>query len=950
MLSPGKRRFIYVWLIAGSIGAGMPGMAHGSMTNFEYRLSIESNGTIQVESEGLSQILRPKFAVMFSAVDPGYNRNHSNYLLAPRDAVRWSNYEQDLADLNSWLQDELGLGVTVTEDAEGSRTWDYGALLVTNTYAQGTTDPFRAGEKTVVLPVETVVDQENSTVIWRFEDQAGFRLSASLELPQPTGDPRISFRLTAVQSGYFSIAFAGAPGVSIGDSITVPQMAAGRQFKQFCHLMPESVEKLPRVHLCAGFTNIAVVVDPQETPFDENMPTRAGSRFGTMIWRENDVLTPVICAPVMGGAGSLLNSGEESSFSLYFVLQSGDWKDTYHYIARELFGFRDMRDNTGSGSLNRTIRNIADFLLNRHGGNYAMWHGEQKYYNYWSDKSGVFKPFSPLFGLAAAVVLDDEEFYRERALPAVEFSLSRMSNVFSPYDVYDTGMISTQDRRLGLPYVSVAQLATLWSIYQERNEVFPHYAEVKGFKTSVADQLAAYRFTGDAGKLSAALQAADNLLPSGGGTYFDLLDAYEASGETRFLDGARDRIYKTAVNVNLFPPVPDENMTFDRDGKVPIHVHSYGRHVRWGFPGPQNFPAPEQAVPAWRGSEIGLESLGSYRAELWMNNPPQYLRIGSYAEDSFLIDLAHWGVVGRFGNYAGDNRSERSLVTELADAPEHPIWDLTYATFNPGHAWEFLGALIDFLVTDAFSRSGGAIVFPGGSMAGSQFRVHVYGDRPGQFYDESEVQLWIPSDLLAVDNRQIDWLAGYGNGKLYLTFWNQSFSEEQVQVTLNPDRATVSGGSLRKWVQNQEVAGGTFAGDTLSFAVPSKGIVAFAIDNTVAHRQLQAKMFDSNPVTLGTDSFSLSSASFGIVNGMLLSLGRGLTSAFIYTDALPENIIKARLRYRQGQGEWRTVEDTVFPFEFSFWLSEDGGGLEYIFEVQNLSQEWAQSESTTLSF
>lgn len=919
-----------------------------TLTNRSYELNVQADGSVAVTKGPIQQIIRPQFTVVFSSGNPGYHSNHSNYLLAPRESVRWASYQQNLEDLNAWLRDELGLTVTVTEDSGGARTWNYGTLQVTGTYAQGTTNPFLAGQKTELTAEGAEIGVEGE-ILWPFEEQPAFSLSAQLTLPQPDGDPCIEYRLTARLPGYFSVVFTGMPGIPFEDSVTVPQKAAGRGFKQFCHVVPEVVERLPRAHVFDGEMNLAAVVDPRETVFMETLPTRVGSRFGTMLWKENGLLTPMILAPVMGSAESLLEAGGEFSFAQRLSMRSGDWKETHEYIAREMFAFRDLRDNSGAGSLNQAIKNTVDFLMDRNGGNYAMWHGEQKYYNYWSDKSGIFKPFSPLFGLAAAVVLDDEEFYRERALPVVEFSLSRMSNVFSPYDVYDTGMVSTQDRRLGSPYVSPAQLATLRSFFGEQNELFRYYANQKGFTSSVADQLAAYRFVGSASNLAAAVAAGDKLLSSGGGTYFDLLDLYETSGESRFLDGARERIYATAVNVNLFPPVPDAEVTFDRGGEVPVHAHSFGRHRLWGYPPPKSLPVPEQTVPAWRGSEIGWESLGQYRAELWMNNPPQYLRIGAHAEDSFLKDLARWGMVGRFGNHAGDNRTERSLVTELPDAPERPLWEMTYATFNPGHAWEFLGAMIDFLVTDCLDRSGGEIAFPAGSMAGSQFRVNTYGDRPGRFYDEPGVQLWMPQNLLTLDNPQIDWLAGYGNGKLYLAFWNQSFNEETVQADLNPERADTSAASIgRAWVQNEEAVAGGLSGGRLSFSVPAKGICAFAISGAQLERQLHAKRFGLPPVVLGADSFRISDASFGKVHAMLLGMGRGLTSAFIYTDALPENVITARLKYRQGASAWTSIEDTVFPFEFSVWIDEEQGDFEYVFEVENLSQTWIPSSAGVL--
>jgi hypothetical protein len=391
-------------------------------------------------------------------------------------------------------------------------------------------------------------------------------------------------------------------------------------------------------------------------------------------------------------------------------------------------------------------------------------------------------------------------------------------------------------------------------------------------------------------------------------------------------------------------------MTFDRDGKVPIHYHAGGRNRLWGFPPPRHFPAPEQTVPAWRGSEIGLETFSHHRAELWINHHPQLLRIGFYAKDSFLKDIAHWGVVGRYGNYPGDNRTERSLATELPDAPEHPIWMQTYTSYNPGHAWEFLGACVDFLITDAFDRSGGAISFPTGSMAGSPFRVNVFGHRPGRFYDEKGVHLWMPVDLLTVDNRQIDWLAGYDNERLYLAFWNQSFEEEQVQVTLKPERTNISSGKVIKaWLQNQKVAEGfKLSGNQLQFSVPAKGILAFAITGAQLHQRLQAKIFDPEAVRLGPDSFCISDAPFGKVHAMLLSMGKGLTNAFVYTDTLPEDVISAKFRYRQGNDEWKEIKDEIFPYELSTWINEKAGNFECILEIENTNQQIQKSHIVRL--
>ena len=109
--------------------------------------------------------------------------------------------------------------------------------------------------------------------------------------------------------------------------------------------------------------------------------------------------------------------GDTYRFTIRYVLRPGEWQDTYKYIAKKIYDFRDMRDNSGAGSMSKTLENIMDYLSDRSGHNYAMWHTEQKYYNYWSDRAGNFKPFSPMFSLAVAIMTDDEGFYKKHALP-----------------------------------------------------------------------------------------------------------------------------------------------------------------------------------------------------------------------------------------------------------------------------------------------------------------------------------------------------------------------------------------------------------------------------------------------------------------------------------------------------------------------------------------------------
>lgn len=934
--------------------------AHAAdLQNERYRLTLLGQKVLVAVKGTPDQELIPEFTVLYSERNPGLDRNHTNYYLSHRYSVLWSRCAVDLALMNEWVNSPDMKAVhrfdrvDIVEDAAGQRTWFYKdrdgkvRARVGGRYAQGISNPFMAGQQYRVTATRAVLT--NDSIVWSFDEQDGFALTAQLTLPRPDGDPQIRYTLTARKPGWYSAAFTGAPTIKVDDSLPVPQQAAGRGLRQFNHLISEAYLKLPRAHLASPGLNIAVVVDPAQSPFRivsdglvaftiDNEPSQ--SRYGLSIRRENGRLQPVAFAPILGGFGSKMKAGDSHDFQIHYVQKGGDWKETYRHIARRIYRFRDLRDNSGSGSLNSTIENLVDYCIDRDGHNYAMWHAEQKYYNYWSDKSGVFKPFSPLFGLTAAIVTDDEEFYRKRALPAVEFAVSRMNNVFSPYDVYDNGMISQTDRRLGASYVSAIQLASLYHLFQGRTEAFRQFAEEKGFSMGPLQRLARQSLSNESG-LSALAEAISAARASG--DYMNCLEVYEATKQPRWLEAAVEGAYHEASLLNLFPMVPDRDVTLEKGNKVPVHAHSYGRHRVWGFAPPEPISRPQQTVPAWRASLIGLES-PAYPGEYWMNHHGILMRIAAYAGDSMLAELSRWGMVGRFGNYPGDNRSNDSLIAEFPDTPLRYIYEANFSTFNPGHAWDFLGAVIDFLLADAFYRSDKQIDFPARSMEGAGFRSRAYGDRPGVFYGEKNVTLWLPRKLVSASSRQVDYVAGYGNGKFYIAFWNQSAHEEDVTVTLNPALVDCRlPHTARVWRDNREAGEVRVADNRLQFRVGSRGIVAYAVEGVTVRRGLHEKMFSPAATKLGSDSMRRMAAPFGQIHAMLIRMGKDLTSAFVYTDALPEDVISATFRYRQGRGEWKEVVDEIFPYELSTPLDDAAGDFECLLEIENADQQVQRS-------
>lgn len=945
-------------------GAGLPafGDADNILRNDRYVLKVGEGGAVSVEANGMpARVLKPEFTVLQSKTDPKISRvsSHPNYGVAPRTAVRWQNPEEPVEEINAWLASlELkaatGLSGTVREGPEG-RVWEFRnsagkvVIHISGRYSKDTTRAFTVGQRTVMRPQRGTVQE--GRICWEYEKQAEFSFSAEIVLPSGEADPVITYTMTPATDDFFSVAYTGAPDTPLAAAVRIPQECAARAYKQFDYVMSEADLKLPRVHLATAEGNTALVADPAECRF--RLPSLKDSRFGFMIIRAENRLTPVIIAPLLGGPESKMSRGVPWKFSFRFVARPGDWKETYAHMARTIHGFRDERDNSGPGSLNGTLERVVEFLADRRGGNRAMWDEQQKYYDYFVDKTGIFKPFSPLYGLGVSIVADDEDLFLRRALPTVEFAISRPNNVFAPYDNVDNKHANTAVRTIGVPYISYTQLVSLHEIFQRRTPLFRALAERKGPANKVSDALSLWRLTGEAEALNRARTAGmrfsrDDTIFSQE-AFFDALELADATSDLAFVNNAVEAAYQNLSAINLYPQAPDSTITADPGGVAFVHAHTFGRHRnQWGYPEPKPIPAPEQTVPAWRISRVGLPS-PAYPIEYWINMNGAMMRVAGLVQDDFIRDAARCGMVGRFGNYPGDNRSQDSLVSELPYAVENPPWKWTFSTVNPGHAWDFAGAVLDFIVSDAFERSRGAVDFPAVSAAGSGFRVRIYGAEPGTVYDDDGVRLWIPKGLVTSDNRQIDWLAGYGNGNLYLVLWNQSPTEERSVLDLDPALAELSaGGNARVWRNNEEGAPMQITGNRLSVTLSPEGIVALAIPATVKPR-LQAKLFDSTVPPLGPYSHAKEESPFGAVHASLIRAGRDLTFAYVYTEALPEKVISARLRWRQGAGEWQEMADDIYPYEFSAKLKDGGGDFTCVLEVEDTHQKVLRSPVIALS-
>jgi hypothetical protein len=904
------------------------------MSNEAYAVRIAADGALTLSRTGMqaSQVFQPEFTVLFSKDDPKYA----------------SVMERSIA---------------------------YRVPMWTN--ASGQTASLFSAADPVTLRATGAVG-EGGKARWTFAEHPLLSLEARIELGEQKQEPRITFSFKAKEAGWYSVGFKGAPQVSPGKLLSLwqPLIWQERRFPEKSYLSTDSMCSIPAVlaHTEAG--SVGVAVDPAEIPF--RVPTHLNSLFGVALRNEAGLAQPMVFAPVLGLGASKMEPGAAFSFAFRLVLHPGDTQDTFTDLAKGLYGFRDYRENA-TCSLNETLQNMIDYAMNDA---FSGWVPDLRGSDYATDVVGTVKNVSALHPLSIALVTDNAEIYRRRALPMAEYLLSREKYLFATRE-----NIKGQSASYSMkgPCAEVSELAALHQMFQGRTEIFRHYAmELHGKPRALnldmvsegfswQNSLALFRLTGDKAHLERAVAGANEYISKRidtpqtdfsdvhvetGGQFWtdfapkwiDLLELYEQTGDERHLRAARHGARLFANYVWFQPCIPDGDVVVNKGGKAPMY---YVRRIS----NPQPIPAPEQLVPAWRVAQVGLmpEASTTYLsnpAVLLTHHAAYMLRLAQLSGDAFFHDIARSAVVGRYANFPGyDINLEYTTVYQRPDYPLRPWRELTYNNIYYNHIWPMIAMCMDYLVSDAVVRSKGKIDFPAQYAQGYAYlQSKVYGDRPGTFYGDQNVRLWMPRDLLRTDTIQANYVAARGANDFYVALVNQSREALEVKVTLNPDVVPVNVSreyNVQVWRDNKTAEGTKLRGGTMKVSLNPAGITAVKIEGLSVPAQFQDAIFSAPKPAAGKESFAMQTTDFGKVTSMLLSLSPEMTSAYVWLDATPRTVKSATLHYKSGD-KTVTNTDSSYPYEFSIPLRAEDEGFESWVEVVNTGEGTARSEKISL--
>ncbi|MBK3519015.1 glycoside hydrolase family protein [Carboxylicivirga marina] len=854
---------------------------------------------------------------------------------APKLKMRPSGIENVKYNIASWnaLSGEDLLAQVKRDDAQHGDGFDDSILSSSN--EKRTANLFQAGINVKLEPED--ISESGDTAFIHYKATEYAQIIAKVF--EDDGQVCFKVEMQPLKKGYFSLAFMNAPSQTVDkvDEIWQPMIWQEKRFPERPYMTLAYRCPIPSALTTIEGTTYGVIAHPDEFPF-QPLPLLDNSRFGIAVHNPDGEAQAMLFAPVLGGADSKMDTNESYTFTSILYAGKGNCTDNYETIAREFFNFHDYRQND-IGTLNETFENLNEYAMS----DYAWFIDSLKGCAYSTDVPGAVKNVSSLNPLEIALVTDDLEMYEKRAYPTMEYQISREKFLFA---LDREQKIQHPSRKLNGPIAPVSELTSLYNIFGQNMPFLVGLAE-ESYKTSKIRNLDVeeagdswmnsmfmYKATGDDAYLQKAIADADAYIearvmtpqtdfsdPMAGGFFFwtgfaprwiYLLELYELSNEVRFLNAAQEGARYYTMFCWMSPKVPDEDILVNEGGKAPMYWYLNKK-------GHKQMYADEEMAPAWRLSEIGLtpESSGTstgHRAIFMANYAPWMLRLGYYAEDSFLKEVAKSTIIGRYKNFPGYHiNTARTTIYEKADYPLRPHKDLSVNSFHYNHIMPMASMLLDYLVTDAFVKSDGQVNFPSEFIEGYAYLQNkFYGHKPGSWYGE-EAWLWMPPKLIETGSVELNNVSARNDNKLYVALSNQSGETIITWVKVNPELVSIQDGAEIK-LTNGDVL--TLEDGRIAVEVPAYGQVSLSFDGVIIHTKVQEQMLSA--ANAWTDDFV--ETEVGQAKAMIMNCGELTQNLYLYLED-DDDLVKSVQLIIKEEDEFKTFKDDAYPYEFTVPVS-----------------------------
>lgn len=852
---------------------------------------------------------------------------------------------------------------------------------------------------------------KNNQLIFSFKEQSAAIVTLVIKFVPDQQAPVFEMGLKAERSGQYSLGFTGMPAVDTSaiDFVYQPLTWSWKRFPSRFALTEEayantaavftnhhgyteglavSLSDIPyRYALAAQWNNAGKASNPFWSVFPADGP-KGNSLFGLAIRNPAGKAQPVIYAPLPGTDRAILNKGTQFHISLVYLLYPGNWQKGSSWLLSSIFHYRTERENT-NGSLNQTLDNMLNFAMND---SYSGWNEPLKGSNYQFDAPGTVKNVSALYPLSLAMLTGSKDMLHRRALPMIEYVMSREKFLYSTSDT--PGQAQAPSHLLKGPCVDIGELAALHELTHgytpafslEADRLFGQSRQLN-MNTQTGggtwqDYLARYRLYQKTGDLQKAVEGANQYLQQVYDRYphsffdspglrdkgagfttdygyriYDLFELFQETRDTLYLNAAVTGAHQFLLWTRSHPAPPAGNIVINKNGEVKGIFP--GRRVSalegsTFLPMDETTYVPQLEVPAWQTSLNGLvpEAPNTYAfgPVMLAHHAAWLLRLAHYSGDTLLRNAAYNAVIGRYANFPGYYfTSLHTDVYQRADYPMHPFHDVKYNAVFYNHLWPHLGLLVDFLVSDFYYRSKGRIDFPGTYAPGYAFLTsRVYGARKGTVMGNSRVQLWMPSRALQQDGAAFNYLMGHNENDVFIAFANTSRRTVTGHIRLNRD--------VIPWYQDKRYAVVEYSGNghgknasmqngILTVTLPAGGITTVQVKDIwpaplrlpeplPANRQAHTNRFFR---------YASNQDSAAMATAMIIQPDAATAVFYAYCNKTEKDWQECSLRYRLHNSEqWVTIPDKSYPFEFDIPLPAPDAVLS--FEITAVKHDGSRVE------
>lgn len=849
---------------------------------------------------------------------------------------------------------------------------------------------------------------KNNQIEFSFPDQPEAGVSMVVKFIKDQEAPVFELALQVHQPGNFSLGFTGMPSVDSADLDFVYQPLAWswKRFPSRFALTEEayantaavftnhdgyteglavSLADIPyRYALSAQWNNAGKKENKFWSVFPADGP-KANSLFGMAVRNPAGKAQPIIYAPLPGTARAKLNKGDKHRIGLVYLLYPGDWQKGSSYLLSSIFHYRTERENARV-SLNTTLNNMLAFAMNDE---YSGWNETLKASNYQFDVPGTVKNVSALHPLSLAVITGNDTILRRRALPMIEYVMSREKFLYTTSDT--PHQAQAPSHLLKGPCVDIGELTALHTFTRgytpafslEANRLFGKSRQLN-MNTETGggswhDYLARYRMYGRAADLQKAMDGANAYLQQVyhrySQTFFDspglrdkgagfttdygyrIYDLFELYLETKnavylqaAVTGARQLLLWTRSN----PAPPVGNIVVNKNNEVKGIFPGRRESAVEGspfVPMDETTHLPQQEIPAWQTSLNGLipEAPNTYMfgPVMLAHHAAWLLRLAHYSGDTLLRDAACNAVIGRYANFPGYYfTSLHTNVYQQAGYPMHPFHDVKYNAIFYNHVWPHLTLLVDFLVSDFYYRSKGKIDFPGTYAPGYAFLTsQVYGANKGTVFGNNNVQLWMPANALQSDGIAFNYIMGHNEQDVFIAFANTAKKNVTEFIKLDPHIIPWQKGrsyTVVVYDNNGRSHKSTMKDGTLAVTLPAGGINCIQIKGIYPATEKVVA-----PAVAGKNRFVRYAAgedSTATATAMIIQPNAQLAVCYVYCSKTEKEWKQCSIRYRvNNDQQWTSITDTAYPFEFDVTLGRPNDAI--TFEITAVKQD-----GSTISF